>query len=206
MLDRAGNIVTPDSKFLAGSGVDILPSSLMWNPTLSEWALVYIDAPIGLFAFPGDTRLRRFPSLDGAASDTIFSPNPLQSRLTAPYPIIFENGGYVGSIRRILSLNERSESYLVRTCPFAVTASVDRPFSRPESPLTFTATPSGGTPGYSFQWDFGDLSRDTGAVVQHMYLRPGTYTVTLTGTDAAGAQSTSRLTVQVAVPRRRAVN
>ncbi len=205
MLDRAGNVVTSDVRFLTGRGIDITPSSLVWNPALGEWALVYIDAQLGLFAFPGDTRLRRFASLDAPPSDTIFSPNPLQSQMTAPFPIVFANGGYIGSIRRVLSRAEGSESYLIKTCPFAVSASADRPFSPPASAITFTATGSGGTLAYTFEWDFGDLSRATGAVVQHVFLRPGTYTITLTGTDAAGAKAIAKLTVQVAAPRRRAV-
>jgi hypothetical protein len=203
--DAAANVVTSDRAFLTGSGVDVAPLSLIWNPVLSEWVLVYNDAALGVRQAAGDTRLRRFASLTAPPSDSFFSPNPLQSRLAAPYPVVFANVGYIGSIFRVLSRNEGSESYLVRSCPFMVSGSADHPFWRPFSPVTFTATPSGGRPGYTYEWDFGDLSRATGAVVQHIYQRPGTYTVTVTGTDAAGARSIATLTVQVAFPRQRAV-
>lgn len=202
--DPAGSVLTADAALMSGTGIDIAPLSLVWNPTLSEFALVYVDAPVGLTLF-GDTRLRRFTSPTAPASDTLFSPDPLHSRLRAPFPIVFMSGGYVGSIQQVLSRIEGSESYLVRHCPFFVTASADHPIWHPFVPITFTATPSGGTPGYTYLWDFGDLSQQTGAVVQHAYLLTGTYTVTLTGTDAAGARSITKLTVQVAPTRQRAV-
>jgi hypothetical protein len=40
-------------------------------------------------------------------------------------------------------------------------------------------------------WSFGDGSSATGALVTHTYTSPGTYTVTLTDTDAADCSSTS---------------
>src|SRR5699024_6547324 len=49
--------------------------------------------------------------------------------------------------------------------------------------ITFTSNgttaPGGGSPD-SYSWDFGDGNSDSGAVVNHTYLSPGTYTATLT--------------------------
>ena len=206
-FDLAGNITKADSSFLTGAGIDILPLNLQWNPTLSEYVLTYDDAAFGLQAFPGEIRIRRFVSPTATASDTLLSPNPANSRLVAPFPIVFLGGGYIGSIQRVISRSDGSESYLTRLCPFFVTAAADRIVSRPFVPITFTAASSGGAPGFIFDWQFGDNDIARGAVVQHVYQLPGTYTVTLTGTDAAGALSITRLTVQiVAVPvRQRAV-
>jgi hypothetical protein len=202
-FDTNVNRTRPDSSFLSGSGIDIVPSQLMWNPVLSEWALTYIDAAFGLTQFPGEMRLRRFASVGATTSDTLLSPNPLQSRLTAPYPIVFLNSGYVGSIQRVISRSEGSESYLVRLCPFFVTATADHPVWRPFVPVTFTASASGGSPGYIFDWQFGDNDSARGAVVQHVYQNPGTYTVTLTGFDAAGALAITKTTVVITVGGRR---
>ena len=204
-FDLAGNVIKSDSSFLTGSGVDILPLQLQWNPTLSEWTLTYNDAQLGLLIFPGTIRLRRFVSLTATPSDTLLSPNPSHSRLVAPYPIVFMNGGYIASIQRVISRQEGSESYLVKSCPFFVTASTNTPIVPPFVPVTFTGTGSGGTPGYQFEWQFGDNAIDKGQVVRHVYQLPGTYTVTLTGTDAAGATSITRITIVVRVGKARAV-
>jgi PKD repeat protein len=49
-----------------------------------------------------------------------------------------------------------------------------------------------------YEWDFGDGSTDTGLTVTHRYTSPGSYSVVLTVTDAAGttASKTSALTVK----------
>ncbi len=197
LVSTSGTLLTADAALLKGSGIDVLPLSLMWNPTLSEWALVYTDASLGLSVFPGETRLRRFASPTGLVSDTLLSPDPLRSRMNAPFPILFMNGGYVGTIQRVISLAVGSESYLVRLCPFFVTAAANPSIGRPFVPVTFSATPSGGTPGFSYAWQFGDNDSASGAVVHHAYVLPGIYTVTLSGSDASGAVSTARITVLI---------
>ena len=121
-FDLAGNRLSSDAPFLTGSGTDILPLHLHWNPTLAEWALTYNDAASGLNGFPGERRLRRFRSLADVASDTLLSPDPVRGRLNAPYPIVFMNGAYYATISRLLSRVEGSESYLLKICPFFVTA------------------------------------------------------------------------------------
>jgi heat shock protein HslJ len=50
--------------------------------------------------------------------------------------------------------------------------------------VTFDARAStSSVPIVSYQWDFGDGGRGTGPLVQHVYQRPGTYTVQMTVTD-----------------------
>jgi hypothetical protein len=194
--------ITGDSSFLAGTGMDIVPSQLMWNPALAEWVLTYFDAPLGIASFAREMRIRRFTSVSATPSDTLLSSDPIHSRLVAPYPIVFLNGAYIASIQRVISRAEGSESYLVKLCPFFVTATADRPLVRPFVPVTFTASASGGKPAYTYEWQFGDNDSARGTVVQHVYQNPGTYTVTLTGTDAAGAVSITKTTVQVTVVTR----
>ncbi len=58
------------------------------------------------------------------------------------------------------------------------------------SATVFTAIVSGGTTPYSFSWNFGDSSTGTGNPVSHTYGTSGTFTVTLTVTDANGARTT----------------
>ncbi len=203
---NVAGVITGDSPFLSGSGIDIAPSALVWNGSLSEWVLTYIDAPLGLRNFPGDTRIRRFASPTGLASDTLLSPDPTHSRLAAPYPPVFLNGGYIDSIAAAFPAAGGSESYLVRLCPFFVTATAAPPIQSRYAPITFSAEPSGGIAPYTYSWSFGDLTPAViGSIVQHAFQYDGTYTVTLTGTDSAGAQSVYKFTVTVGSLRRRAV-
>jgi len=72
----------------------------------------------------------------------------------------------------------------------------------PSSPLpllsvTFTGSASGGSSPYSYSWDLGDGTTATGASVTHSYVLPGTYTVTLTVTDANGQTVTTSQTITV---------
>jgi PKD repeat protein len=60
---------------------------------------------------------------------------------------------------------------------------------------------TGGTPPYSYEWDFGDNKRPSDEQnPNHIYTDAGTYTVTLTVTDNAGDSATDTAEVTVAAP------
>ena len=64
--------------------------------------------------------------------------------------------------------------------------------------ITFSAVASGGAGApYVFTWEFGDGQSDTGATVTYAYPTAGTYTPTVTVTDASGVSQTKTLTVVV---------
>jgi hypothetical protein len=202
-LDQNGNIVSPDATFLRASGVDIASRSLIWNPTLNEWALIYSDTNLGFNFAPGDTHLRRFHTpATVPPSDVIFAPDNLHRDFVALYPLTWTGVSYVGTIARTLSPTAGSDTWLVRYCPLIANASAPAT-TTVFTNVTFTAMPSGGTPDYLYSWDFGDLNTGSGAVVTHQYAHPGTYTVMLTVTDTAHATATTTLTIKVVVPRTR---
>jgi PKD repeat protein len=59
--------------------------------------------------------------------------------------------------------------------------------------VDFTAMAQGGTPAYSYTWNFGDGASETtsNTVIRHTYTTAGTYTAVLTAKDAVGAQATA---------------
>jgi PKD repeat protein len=66
--------------------------------------------------------------------------------------------------------------------------------------VAFTGSATGGTPPYTYHWDFGDGSATSSAQnPSHTYTSSGTYTATLTVTDSATPASTATSSVTVTV-------
>ena len=61
---------------------------------------------------------------------------------------------------------------------------------QPNQTVMFSGSATGGTPPYSYYWNFGDGSTASGAQAVHAYSQNGTYTVTLTVNDAQGRVAT----------------
>ncbi len=66
--------------------------------------------------------------------------------------------------------------------------------------LTVTAVATGGTPGYTYAWNFGDGVLSSGPVVTHAYSTPGTYLMNVTVTDSVHAEATDSVVVEVNPP------
>jgi len=69
--------------------------------------------------------------------------------------------------------------------------------ARAGDPVAFAASGSGGTPPYAFSWDFGDGGTASGMFANHVFSAEGTYTVTLSVTDAASGLDIVARSVQV---------
>lgn len=194
----SGGVIGADARLLIGSGIDVLPIALIWNAQLNEWAVVYIDASIGLQTFPGDYRIRRLTLTGGVISDTLFTPDALHSTIDGHYNAVTSGAAYFGSIDRFVSVEQGWDSYVVKHCPLDASLKAENPTPVPRQPFTFSASASGGVAPYTYTWDFGDLTEQRHEqVFKHGYERTGTYTVTLTVTDSLGDKAVRTTTVTV---------
>lgn len=76
----------------------------------------------------------------------------------------------------------------------SITAGESASSGVPGVSLTFTAAASGGAGGpYTFIWNFGDGATGNGSSVTHIYAHPGTYSPSVTVTDALGGKNATRL-------------
>ena len=82
----------------------------------------------------------------------------------------------------------------------SVTASASPRSGDPPLAVVFTATPTGGTPPYSFDWDFGDgtLSLEQNPV--HDFPQPGQYDCRVTVADAQARAAMATAPVYVGIP------
>jgi PKD repeat protein len=82
--------------------------------------------------------------------------------------------------------------------PLTANAGPDQ-FGNEGASFQFTGSATGGTSPYTFAWSFGDGTSGSGASVTHVYRDNGSFTVTLTVTDATNPNQTAQDTAMVTV-------
>jgi hypothetical protein len=180
-----GMALQSERKLLTAKGVDVAPVSLMWNAARGEWALAYLDAVLGFRAFPAELRLFRFMTAGTLIGDSYFSPDATKNLVSTPYPFIWTGRGYVTGVERFISNVEGSDSYLISHCPLTAIITADNSYPAPGAAVAFDAAVSGGSPSYTYVWDFGDQNGTANVKnPRHTYVFAGDYTVTLTTTDS----------------------
>lgn len=68
--------------------------------------------------------------------------------------------------------------------------------------VTFTATPGGGTPPYTYAWTFGDGGTSALQNPTYAYTTAGTYTAKLVLTDSKGLTASKNVSISVSLPVR----
>jgi PKD repeat protein len=82
--------------------------------------------------------------------------------------------------------------------PLAATASANPTSGQIPLTVAFSGTATGGTPPYSFSWNFGDGSAtSTAQNPSHTYSNAGTFTATLTATDSSSPPKTATSNVTI---------
>jgi PKD domain len=204
VVDTNAAVVVSDRLLVSPRGLDVAPVSLVAAP--DEWALGYNDSQLGFREHAGEYRLHRFTQTGAQISNTVFTIERVRATVLSRHPLVWNGSAYVSTVSQFVSTTQGSDSYLLRHCPLIGLPQADRNIVRLLDTVNFTASASGGLPGYRFEWDFGDNSRsDSGPTIAHRFDRYGTYTVTLTTTDDAGGRSVTTLTVQVVRGKNRAV-
>src|SRR3989449_4403420 len=95
-----------------------------------------------------------------------------------------------GSYPLVLNVTDSANKFVVASQTVSVAAVLSADFTTSASPTagrpaSFTATVSGGTTPYSYNWNFGDgTAAGTSNPALHTYSIPGNYTVVLSVTDA----------------------
>jgi len=84
--------------------------------------------------------------------------------------------------------------------PMSVSISADRTSGTTPLTVSFSASVSGGASPYTYLWEFGDGSTSTSEDVSHTYQGAGSYTPTLTTTDAYGITQYKSLYITATVP------
>jgi hypothetical protein len=93
--------------------------------------------------------------------------------------------------------NQRTGLY-----PQSLTADANGPYQAlTDEPIQFIGNVIGGTPPYSWNWDFGDGATSTEQAPVHSYSEVGTYTVTLIVTDADLNTDSDVTTATITVPQ-----
>jgi PKD domain len=91
-----------------------------------------------------------------------------------------------------------SANVTVNPVPSVTTLVASTTNTTPGSNVDLTATLAGGTAPFTYAWSFGDGTTSDAIAPSHSWTSAGTYSVTLTVTDAVGAQASKTVEVTVA--------
>ncbi len=222
-MKRRARVILPLTLVLAVCvGILVQPNAAAnWSGTVSFYpGTVYVGEFSSVtFTFTstgtqGSTNIQDFKvSYDWMASgtwDDLGSKNAIPDGGTATFTDQFTVPNSVGAHTMTISITAQATGdWLSSTSTYSGTLSIaNRPplavaiqanpsTGTAPSTVYFTSTVSGGTPGYSYSWSFGDGGTDITANPSHTYTSAGTYTVSLVVTDAMGRIQSDTVSVTI---------
>jgi PKD repeat protein len=100
------------------------------------------------------------------------------------------------------AIDSKSINITVTASPSPLVASAAANPTSGQAPLAanFTGSATGGTPPYSYSWNFGDGQSSSSQNPSHTYNSAGTYIAILTATDSEGLKDDHSLTITVTTP------
>lgn len=93
--------------------------------------------------------------------------------------------------------NVREARIEIKPISLKVTVSASPTSGKAPLAVRFAASVSGGTPPYTYKWDFGDGLTSVEQSPSHTYFNPGEYVATCLVRDSVGAESAGRITIRV---------
>jgi len=216
MENDCGNLPAISGSFTAANGTNLSainaaggPANGTWQlfasdnvgadtGTILEWSLSFDDGPVANWTSPGEIcdasgTINLDPLVVGTAGGTwsgngvtgsSFDPTGLSGPIAVTYSVTDVGSG--------CSDSQTNDIIVVAGNPVAAFT-----FTPVSLTVNFTNTSTGGG---TYLWDFGDTNTSTDENPAHTYAAAGTYTVTLTVTNACGTNSTTQTVTILGCP------
>ncbi len=107
------------------------------------------------------------------------------------------NGPFTATVTVTDALGAVARASIAVSISLEVAISANATLGAAPLPVSFQSSVTGGVPGYTYAWEFGDGATSTTAAPTHTYSLAGAYQAKLTVTDSAGHQATKTWSLQV---------
>jgi len=141
----------------------------------------------------------RRPAGGSFGAPVVLSPPALADQ-TTPEVSIDGAGNAVAVFQRWNGSHQEIQAAALDAAPPVVSAFTVPSAGKSGKPLSFSASATDTWSAVSYAWSFGDGGTASGPNVSHKYADSGTYTVSLTATDAAGNATTRTAMTAVKAP------
>jgi PKD repeat protein len=180
----------------SGGGLQVVSFVEQVNPALGTPVISASSTSVEL-GFPVNFTVNESGGTPAYAYAWSFGDGGVGGNLSSITHVFTTNGPFLVMV----TVSDRAGATASASLAVAVTlsASIQSNGSIGAAPLVlgFTGLAFGGTPGYSYVWNFGDGQQSSGADSTHSYPTPGSYTVSLQVRDDAGRTAMATDSVEV---------